>query len=99
MGQVAKPSRLIPAVATFSATEAFGFRPALEEGAKALTPKLPGLPDTPTKDQAPSAEDKAVQQAVAEGSRRRKLARGIKSTILSQLLPQDATALRETVGT
>lgn len=98
MGQLAKPSRLIPAVATFGATEGFGFRPLVEEGLKALTPKLPAMPGVPDASKAPDAGDTAVQEAVAEGSRRRKLARGFKSTILSQFMPRDATALQQTIG-
>jgi hypothetical protein len=56
---------------------------------------LPGL----RVGKSPSAEDTAVQQAVAEANRRRQRGRGFRETILSQLMPKDATALGETIGT
>jgi hypothetical protein len=44
-------------------------------------------------------KDPAIQEASAEAARRRKLARGVKSTILgSQMMAENAPAMQETFG-
>lgn len=42
--------------------------------------------------------DKAVQEAVAEASRRRSKARGFRSTILSKAMPDGTPSLQTTLG-
>lgn len=46
----------------------------------------------------PQVEDKAVQDAAAEAARRRKTARGFKSTILGSSMPSGSSALKDTLG-
>jgi hypothetical protein len=61
-------------------------------------------PKPPTPSQAQAApppvkpEDRAVQEAVAEASRRRSRARGFRSTILSKSMPDGTPALQTTLG-
>lgn len=47
---------------------------------------------------APSASDPAVQKRAADAARRLKQAAGYKSTILTDLMPSDAPALKDTLG-
>ena len=54
---------------------------------------------TPASTAPPKTEDKAVQDAAAEALRRRRTARGFRSTILSSMMEDKAPALKETLGT
>jgi len=55
------------------------------------SPKLPKVSP------APLVEDKAIQEAAAEALRRRQMARGFRSTILSQMT-QQTPGLKTTLG-
>lgn len=55
-------------------------------------------PKVPKVGPAPVEEDKAVQEATADMLRRRRMARGMRSTILTNLLEQAKPALRSTFG-
>jgi hypothetical protein len=67
-----------------------------------LPPLPPAPPAAATVQQlAPPAikeTDKAVQEAVAEASRRRSRARGFRSTILSKAMPDGTPSLQTTLG-
>ena len=55
--------------------------------------KVPGVPQPPLKD------DKGVQEAAAAEARRRQLARGFRSTLLSKdFMADSAPALKQTLG-
>jgi hypothetical protein len=56
------------------------------------TPNPPAASPSPKSDTAP------VQQVASETSQRRARARGYRSTILSQLMPANAPALKDTFG-
>ena len=84
--------RVALGLGTFGASEGFGIRPLLEQGSKALTPKIP----VPTVPKIPTESAPAVQQASAEAARRRSGARGFQSTILTKLA--EASGLKSTIG-
>lgn len=61
--------------------------------------RLITAPSPPEAPPAPSTQTAAVQQVAGETAQRRSRARGFRSTILStQLLDQNAPALKETFG-
>ena len=55
-------------------------------------------PSPPEASPAPSTQSTAVQQVQAETAQRRARGRGFRSTILSQLMPEQAPALKNTFG-
>lgn len=55
-------------------------------------------PSPPEASPAPSTQTEAVQQVQQETAQRRSRARGLKSTILSQMMPDGAPALKDTFG-
>jgi len=57
--------------------------------------KAPKIPEAPP---APITSQPAVQQAASESAQRRSRARGYRSTILSQMMPENAPALKDTFG-
>jgi hypothetical protein len=65
--------------------------------AKALGRSMtaPSPPEAPP---APSTQTNAVQQVQQETAQRRSKARGLRSTILSQMMPDGAPALKDTYG-
>lgn len=71
-------------VATMGQSEVF------RATANALFPKPPDY-------NAPNQQDPAVQRAVAEEARKRRMAKGYSSTILTSMIKPDAN-LKETLG-
>lgn len=55
-------------------------------------------PSPPEASPTPSTQTNAVQQVQQETAQRRSKARGIRSTILSQMMPDGAPALKSTFG-
>ena len=60
-------------------------------------PQSPKVPAQPAP--LPKEEDPAVQNAAAEAARRRRTARGFRSTILSTMVDQGGSQLKDTLGT
>lgn len=59
----------------------------------------PKMPSPPAVSAAPRPEDRAIQDAAAEALRRRRGARGFRSTILSkQFLEPTSPGLKDTLG-
>ena len=58
----------------------------------------PDIPKPKPAEPPVKQEDKAVQEAAAEASRRRARARGFRSTILSKSMPDGVPALQTTLG-
>ena len=73
---------------------------AVTLGASTLVDKKLDVPKPPAPEAPATADDKAVQQVVAEGAQRRSRARGYRSTILSQnfLSPSPNKDLASTFG-
>lgn len=56
-------------------------------------------PDPPAAPPAPQVAIAPVQQVASETAQRRSRARGYRSTILSQMMPDSSPALKNTFGT